>query len=62
MFSDESTFNNIGHLNRDNSHYWSATNSHWMQQIDDQHRNVNSESYLNLIENELPILLEHVDM
>ncbi|OXU18325.1 hypothetical protein TSAR_009497 [Trichomalopsis sarcophagae] len=84
MFSDESTFNSIGHLNRHNSHYWSAINPHGMQQIDNQHRwninflccimngnlmgpyffegNVNSESYLNLIENELPILLEHVDM
>ncbi|OXU20222.1 hypothetical protein TSAR_015323 [Trichomalopsis sarcophagae] len=74
MFSDESTFDSIGHLNRHNSHYLSAINPHWMQQIDNQHRwninvwcgiingNVNSESYLNLIENELPILLEHVDM
>ncbi|OXU31056.1 hypothetical protein TSAR_004757 [Trichomalopsis sarcophagae] len=62
MFSDESTFNSIGHLNRHNSYYWSAINPHWMQQNDNQHRNVNSESYLNLIENEITILLEHVDM
>ncbi|OXU17613.1 hypothetical protein TSAR_007725 [Trichomalopsis sarcophagae] len=42
----ESTFNSIGHLNRHighhNSHYWSAINQHWMQQIDNQHRwNIN---------------------
>ncbi|OXU20114.1 hypothetical protein TSAR_016501 [Trichomalopsis sarcophagae] len=42
MFSDESTFNSIGHLNRHNSHYWFAINPYWMQQIDNQHRwNIN---------------------
>ncbi|OXU29876.1 hypothetical protein TSAR_002824 [Trichomalopsis sarcophagae] len=42
MFSGEFTFNSIGHMNRHDSHYWSAINPHWMQQIDNQHRwNIN---------------------
>lgn len=38
LFSDEATFHSTGILNRHNSHYWSAVNPHWMQEIDNQHR------------------------
>lgn len=38
LFSDESTFNNNGLLNRHNSHYYSTENPHWTRQIDYQNR------------------------
>lgn len=84
MFSDEATFQSDGIINRHNSHYWSAVNPHWMEEIDHQHRwsvtvwcgilngnlvgpyffpgTVDGQIYLHLIRNELPILLENVDI
>lgn len=38
MFTDESTFNNRGEVNRWNFRYWSDRNPHWVRQIDHQHR------------------------
>lgn len=38
MFSDESTFNNRGQVNRWNFRYWSDQNPRWVRQIDHQHR------------------------
>jgi len=38
LFSDEAIFQNIGQLNRHNSHYWSVENPHWYQEVNHQHR------------------------
>lgn len=38
LFSDESTFNHNGLLNRHNCHYYSTENPHWTRQIDYQHQ------------------------
>lgn len=84
MFSDESTFQNTGELNRHNCHFWGENNPHWYRQVDHQHRwkvtvwcgllngylvgpyffegNVDQLNYLNLLENELPLMLNDVDL
>lgn len=84
MFSDESTFNNRGQINRWNFRYWSDQNPHWMRQIDQQHRwsvnvwcgiingqiigphffegSLTGVGYLDFLQNELPILLEDLDL
>ncbi|KAJ8949739.1 hypothetical protein NQ318_005061 [Aromia moschata] len=33
LFSDESTFTLHGHVNRQNGHYWSSENPHWMREL-----------------------------
>jgi len=37
MFSDETTFQNTGQLNRHNCHYLADVNPRWYRQIDNQH-------------------------
>ncbi|OXU17725.1 hypothetical protein TSAR_000769 [Trichomalopsis sarcophagae] len=37
LFSDESTFRNTGELNRNNCHYLSDENPHWLRPIYNQH-------------------------
>lgn len=36
LWTDEATFHSDGSVNRHNMHYWSATNPHWMQQVQHQ--------------------------
>lgn len=84
MFSDESTFNNRGQVNRWNFRYWSDQNPHWVRQLDHQHRwslnvwcgiingqiigphffegSVTGVRYLDFLQNELPNLLEDLDL
>lgn len=38
LFSDESTFQNTGELNRHNSHYYSDVNPFWIRHVDYQHQ------------------------
>ncbi|EZA57620.1 hypothetical protein X777_02188, partial [Ooceraea biroi] len=38
LFTDESTFNNRGGVNRHNCHYWSENNSHWQRNEEFQHQ------------------------
>jgi len=38
MFSDEATIQNTEELNRQNCHYYSRINPHWVRHIDNQHR------------------------
>lgn len=38
LFSDESTFQNTGELNRHNSHYYSDINPFWICYVDHQHQ------------------------
>src|SRR5215467_11024129 len=38
LFSDESTFQNSGHVNRHNMHYWAVENPNWMRAVPFQHR------------------------
>ncbi|KAJ8914075.1 hypothetical protein NQ315_014269 [Exocentrus adspersus] len=38
LWSDEATFRSDGTVNRHNMHYWSATNPHWMQEVQHQGR------------------------
>ncbi|KAJ8942962.1 hypothetical protein NQ318_016737 [Aromia moschata] len=37
LFSDEATFFLNGHVNRQNTRYWSQENPHWMQEYHTQH-------------------------
>lgn len=38
LFTDESTFNNRGGVNRHNCHYWSEINPHWQRSEEFQHQ------------------------
>lgn len=37
LWTDEATFKSTGEVNIHNAHYWSQTNPHWLQTIDNQH-------------------------
>ncbi|KAL6420223.1 hypothetical protein ACFW04_014595 [Cataglyphis niger] len=64
----ESTFNNRGGVNRQNCHYWSKNNPHWLRRIIGNwvidpyfiKKNLNSETFLKFLQNHLPYLLENV--
>ena len=38
LWTDEATFHSNGEVNCHNSHYWSKTNPHWMQEVQHQGR------------------------
>lgn len=38
LWTDEATFCSDGSVNRHNMHYWSATNPHWMREVQHQGR------------------------
>lgn len=37
LWTDEASFKSTGEVNIHNAHYWSQTNPHWLQTIDNQH-------------------------
>ncbi|KAJ8958709.1 hypothetical protein NQ318_016436 [Aromia moschata] len=46
LFSDEATFFLNGHVNRQNTRYWSQENPHWMQEYHTQHPQKIQEKYI----------------
>lgn len=36
LFTDEATFNNRGHVNLKNMHYWAQDNPHWLREVEYQ--------------------------
>ncbi|KAJ8956460.1 hypothetical protein NQ318_010774 [Aromia moschata] len=49
LFSDEATFFLNGHVNRQNTRYWSQENPHWMQEYHTQHPQKGSEVCHNAV-------------
>lgn len=84
LWTDEARFHNNGTVNHHNTHYWSDTNPHWVNECNKQIRwginvwcgiindrligpyffenNLNGNSYLNFLKNELPLLIEEISL